>query len=281
MAVDPQKNWIKYKTGLAGTPKITMRVNGKKWRFWVDTGAGMTTVSSKLAKKCRITTYLPGKGTAMSATGHSVGVRFGMIDSLNGAGLSVQNHPCLVLDKKDLRFFRIFGIPLVKIDGIIGWNLLQELNVDIDFPNKKICFTQPEDKEKLSDLEVNFFWMGQPMTTAIIDENYQSILLFLDTGASQSGLYETIYSKADTSKTFHKKIRMASAGGSYRINTLIFPEFRLIAGEQKLVLKNVAVEPKIADDKMFTQHGVLGVKEMKAYILHFSLKEGTFRLTLP
>lgn len=276
ITVKPGNNWIKYKKGPGGTPKILMRINGKKCRFWVDTGAGLSVVSSKLAKKCRLKQSLPGKGRAMSATGHAVGIRYGMIDSLNGAGLSIQNHACLVLDKKDLRFLKILGIPLIKIDGIIGWNLLQELSVDIDFPAKKIRFT-PAPAQPVRDN--NFFWIGQPMTTAA--SNNIPLLFFLDTGASQSGLYETIYQVADTSQALHKKIRMASAGGAYNVKTLVFPAFKLTAGGQTLTLENVAVGPKMSDDKMFTQYGVIGVKEMKDYILHFSLKEGVFKITPP
>lgn len=276
ITVKPGNDWIKYKKSTGKTPKILMRINGKKWRFWVDTGAGLSVVSSKLAKKCHLKQYLPGKGRAISATGHAVGIRYGMIDSLNGAGLSVQNHACLVLDKKDLRFLKIIGIPLIKIDGIIGWNLLQELSVDIDFPSKKIRFN-PSPAQPVRDN--NFFWIGQPMTTAI--SNNIPLLFFLDTGASQSGLYETIYNVADTSQVDHKQIRMASAGGAYKVNTSVFPQFRLTAGGQTLVMEDVAVEPKMSEDKIFTQHGVLGVKEMKDYILHFCLKEGVFQLTLP
>ena len=39
----------------------------------------------------------------------------------------------MIFDSKNLEF-RIQGISLLKIDGIIGWNLLQEL--DVEFPQK-------------------------------------------------------------------------------------------------------------------------------------------------
>ena len=70
-----------------------------------------------------------------AATGNIVNTIPGLIDSLSIDGLKIYNHHCMIFDSKNLEF-RIQGISLLKIDGIIGWNLLQEL--DVEFPQKII-----------------------------------------------------------------------------------------------------------------------------------------------
>ena len=43
-----------YKPSQIGIPVVEVKVNGEKYYFWVDTGAGMTVLSSKVADACMI-----------------------------------------------------------------------------------------------------------------------------------------------------------------------------------------------------------------------------------
>lgn len=275
--VIPRKTIVQFKPSQSGTPMIEMWVNGKKYRFWVDTGAGLTVVSSKLAKKCKIKTATPGNATARAATGNQVGLTLGVIESLDGAGIFAKNHPCLVIDKNALRI-KTGRFKKLKIDGILGWNMLQELDVTINYPEKTIQFLQPKNESIQSDR--NFFWMGQPLVNVTSEKN-EPLLFFIDTGASAAGVYETFYSKTDTSTAIQQTIGIGSVGGIVKYKTLVFPEIKLTVGGQTLLMKNVPTEPKHDNTGEFAQHGVIGTKEIKNYILHFNMKEGLFELRKP
>lgn len=266
--------WTTYSTGLgAQTPRIKVKINGKKYRFWVDTGAGLSVVTDKVARKCGLKQYVPGNATATTATGNAVSISFAVIDSLKGAGLDVKNHPCLVLRKNDLKF-KILGITVVKINGIIGWNLLQELAVDIDFKEEKIRFALPQNTPVK---DPNFFWMDVPTVNTTSEKN-ENTDFFIDTGASESGLYADILNKVDTSKAIRKKITLGSAGGTKTIDTYVLPEVKLKIGDQVLTLVNTAVHPELHNNSTFLRYGVIGTRELNNFLLHFSLKEGEFRL---
>lgn len=264
---------IPFKPSKTGTPMIEVTINGKKYRFWLDTGAGLTVLSSDVAKKCGIKQLRQTGGNATAATGNKVSIDYGLITDLQAGNVSVKNHPCLVLQKKDLEF-RIAGIRIIKIDGIIGWNFLQEMGVSIDFVNKWIQFEPPLDTPKG---EVNFFWMEQPYFKCTLNGNVNSIF-FIDTGASISGIYSSIYSKVDTTGATYKTIGIGSAGGKIKMQSLILPGLTLKIKTRELFMKNLNSEPLIHNKGYFVPDGVLGVKELQPYVLRFNLKQGYFEV---
>ncbi|HYG49839.1 MAG TPA: retropepsin-like aspartic protease [Flavobacteriales bacterium] len=265
---------IRFKPSKSGTPVIEVLINGKKYRFWVDTGAGLTVISSEVAKKCGIKQLLQKGGHALAATGNKVSIDFGLIDDLKAGNVWVKNHPCLILDKKDLEF-RLFGIRLIKIDGIIGWNFLQEMGVCIDFVNQWIQFEPSLNKPQG---EVNFFWMDQPYFKCTLNEKVNSIF-FIDTGASTSGIYSSIYSKVDTSGSVYKTIGIGSAGGKIKIKSLVLPALTMKIKTREIFLKNLATDPTLRSKRNhFVPDGVLGIKDLKPYVLRFNLRAGNFEV---
>jgi clan AA aspartic protease (TIGR02281 family) len=264
---------IPFKPSKSGTPMIDVVINGKKYRFWVDTGAGLTVVSSEVAKKCGVKQLSQKGGNATAATGMQVSIDYGLIDNLQAGNINVKNHPCLVLDKKDLEF-RLLGIRIVKIDGIIGWNFLQELGVSIDFVNRWIQF-EPSQGKPGSD--VNFFWMEQPYVKCVLNGKVNSIF-FIDTGANTSGIYTSIYAKVDTSGSKYKTIGIGSAGGKIKMRSLTLPKLDVKIKTREIFMKNVTTEPAFEAKGYFVPDGVLGIKDLKLYVLRFDLKQGNFEV---
>lgn len=262
---------LPFKPSVSGTPIVKVRLNGHKYRFWFDTGAGMTVLSSRTAARCRVKTK-DSKGSAMAATGKTVGLGPGMIDSMSIGGLKVLNHACIVLDKKDLEYKKL-GIRLLKIDGIIGWNLLQELDVTINDKARRIELAMPGAP---GDGPRNFTWLEQPLISCT-DTAGNDCLFFLDTGASTPGLYQAYVNKSDTGKTVKKTVTVGSAGGTVKMETLVFPRVKLNVSDKVITMKNVTVLPHAADD-LFVSDGVLGISDFKFHTIRFNIKEGFFRI---
>ncbi|MFC2120138.1 retroviral-like aspartic protease family protein [Bacteroidota bacterium] len=263
---------IPYKPNRVGTPIIEVKVNGKKYRFWVDTGCGMTVLSLKTAKECNIKQNSSISTIAKAATGYSVNTTPGLIDSLSIDNLKVYNHHCIIFASKNLEF-KILGIRLLKIDGIIGWNLLQEFDVTINDKTKTLSLATSINNEK----EENFFWWSKPLI-ACTDSVGQSLLFFIDTGASKAGLYEPFLDKIDTSNAIKRNTRMVSVGGLRKIRSYMFPNIKLNTGGQTLILENVSTLPSNTNG-LFEIDGVLGMKELKNCIMHFNIKQGFFTIS--
>lgn len=265
---------IPFRTQQSATPVIPVIVNGREYRFWFDTGAGMTVVSSRVAAACGIKTSSPGSAVAIAATGKAVGLAPGQIDSLALPGLTVRHHGCIILDAEDLTF-RKLGIPLLRIDGIIGWNLLQELDVTIDGRQNRIVLAPKTTGARAP--EPNFFWYSEPQVTAR-DTAGNDLSFFLDTGAGTSGLFSGYRQKGDTSRATRKQVTFGSAGGTRRLTTLVFPQVRLLVDGRWLALHKVALMPHHSNS-LIDPDGVLGMDALKGLRLHFNVHQGFFRIS--
>ncbi|HWY99194.1 MAG TPA: retropepsin-like aspartic protease [Bacteroidia bacterium] len=270
----PQAITIPFKPSSSGTPVIKVKINGKTYHFWFDTGAGMTVLSSTTAEACKVKMHKNEAGLAMAASGNIVSLSPAIIDTLEIGNLKVVNHPCTILSQKDLEF-RILGIRILKIDGIIGWNLLQQLDVTVNNKTREISLA-PAGENK-SDKN-NFYWFGQPFIACTDSAARVPFTFFLDTGADSPGVYKAYLKRADTSKAKRKTIALGSAGGVKKMNTLIFPLIKLKAGGQQLVLKNVSQDPH-NEDTLFECDGVLGINNFKNKAIHFNMKQGFFEIS--
>ena len=263
---------IEFKPSMTKTPKISVWVNGHKYTFWVDTGAGMTVLSSKTARDCNIKMSADKNASTTAATGKSLAISYGVIDSLRFGQIEAKNHTCLIIDKKQLEF-KIAGIRMFKIDGIIGWNLLQELAVTIHRNPNTILFA-PSEKEAV--VNPNFFWMSYPLVSCA-DSSGNPLIFGFDTGAASSSLHNAILSKTDTTKAVHKKEIIGSAGGNVKITTLTFPQIKIFADGKKIVLHNASIHPS-SEKGIFAPDGTLGWKELLDYTVYFDFRKGVFRL---
>ena len=261
-----------YKPSQIGIPVVEVKVNGEKYYFWVDTGAGMTVLSSKVADACMINQNTTVNSIAKTATGNNVSIKPGVIDSLSLGGLNIYNHHCIIIDSKDLEF-RILGIRILKIDGILGWNLLQEFDVTINDKTKMLSLATSENNESGE----NFFWLGKPYV-ACTDTVGQSLLFFIDTGANSAGLYQSFLDKADKTNAIEKNVHLVSVGGHKKFKAYIFPSLDINAGGQTLVLENVSTLPS-SDEALFDIDGVLSMKELKNHIIHFNIYQGFFSIS--
>jgi metallo-beta-lactamase class B len=261
---------IPFDPSMSGTPIIEVVVNGQKMNCWFDTGAGLTVLSSTMAKKCKLKISGADNSSASAATGKTVSTQLGIIDSLRINELTVKNHPCLVLNKKDLEF-RILGIRVLKIDAIIGWNFIQEFDVKLSNKTKSIELTR--NVREYTGIS-NFIWMGQPMIQGTTMKG-EKTFFFIDTGAQTAGVYDSFVKKADVSNAKIKTIRLGSAGGSTRIKSYIFPEVKIDVAGNTVTMNNVASMPN-GYTVPFICDGVFGINEFKNKEIHFNIKQGFF-----
>jgi hypothetical protein len=180
-----------------------------------------------------------------------------------------------VIDHKQLEF-KIAGVPMFKIDGIIGWNLLQELAVTISRSPDNILFG-PSDGPTVYN--PNFIWMGYPMV-ACMDSTGRPLLFGLDTGASASSLHDAFLSKTDTTQASRIGQVHGSAGGMVKRDYLVFPRMSVITEGEKIEFSNISVTPSTLTG-IFAPDGVFGWKELIDYTVSFDFRKGIFKLEKP
>lgn len=263
---------IPFKAAASGTPLVRVKVNGRSYRFWLDTGAGMTVLSSSTASRCGVKRANAKDAVAMAATGNAVALDPGIIDLFELDELKVLHHPCIILHKKDLEW-RILGIPLIKIDGLIGWNLLQELKVTINNQTDSLSLDAWETEQVTNR---NFFWMGDPLIQCT-DGAGDSCLFTIDTGAGSAAVYQPYLVRRSATGAERKDLLIGSAGGIKKVESFEIPMITLTLDNTALTFRKVSLYPH-EPNCLFSCDGVIGIQELEHHIIQFNMRKGYFQV---
>lgn len=267
---------IPMELSLSGCPVIEVEINGHKKKFWIDTGAGLSVVASDIAKECNIFPIGTGKIKAGTGTSKKVDAQPAIIENLRTGEISIKNHPVIIIDKKDLEF-KLFGLfRIMKIDGIIGWNAIQNIDIEIDYRNKVTTIKKPI---KIDSPNRNFFWLDYPIVT-LINQEGTKLNFGLDTGARKTSLTDNILKKISVNNVHIKKKTIGSAGGFEKIESKIIPELTLILNGYGLHFNNIGTHP--AKGSVFVKlDGVLGSDVFKNGRVKIDYLNGILEIKFP
>jgi predicted aspartyl protease len=241
------------KLSISGTPMVEVMVNGIRKQFWIDTGAELTVLSSDLAKECGVDVISAEAAKVGTATDIVINMWPGVINDFRIGDLQIENHPTIILDKKDLevKLFKI--IRIVKVDGIIGWNAIRNLDLTLDYKNRSVTIAKPQPKPVRHR---NFHFATQPIVS-LTDTLGKPLYFFLDTGANTTSLYDPILMKIDTSEAKSGNALVGGAGGTQRFKTTEIPELSVIFGQNRINFKKISARGD-GETGFFYLDGMLG-----------------------
>ncbi|MBP6672385.1 MAG: clan AA aspartic protease, partial [Bacteroidetes bacterium] len=171
-------------------PIVEVTVNGSLRRFWLDTGASEMVISSDVAEEIGI---FPKEGvfdTIPTATSSVPGSPV-IIEHLTIGKSQFNSVPCILLEEKYLhkKIFSLFTE--FKIDGIIGWRILKELDILIDYTEARIVIRKPQNGVHSKN---NLLFFERPYVR-VHDSVGRPLLMFIDTGAEFSTFSPELISK--------------------------------------------------------------------------------------
>ncbi|MCJ7580480.1 MAG: retropepsin-like domain-containing protein, partial [Candidatus Aminicenantes bacterium] len=206
-----------------------------------------------------------------------VSIRPAIIREISIGGLVFKNHPCIIIDKKDLEI-KLFGlIKVLKIDGIIGWNAIKQMDLRLDYRNKKVRMERPV---PVDNCERNFFWLGYPVVKAATVSG-RSLFFGLDTGANKSSASDSVLSKIDTADMTKKKVRTGGAGGKIETRMMKkIPKMPVVIGGNLLTFEDVHCD-NAEHGSFFVLDGILGSDAAKNGVMHLDFTNGRFDLLFP
>lgn len=258
-----------------GTPIIEVVLNGKSLRFIVDTGCSSTTISEETANECNIH-QLEQSIPMIDANKSSSEASAGIAEQIILGDLSISHQPIFIVKNLSLDFF---GISIGKMDGIIGWDILQQLNVVINWGEKYIRLSKPN-RTRVN--EPNLHAITSPFVT-VRDEQGIKYYLHLDTGAKQTELFQKALDKGNlkyskngnkisfgvnsTKRTSSKRVKNFTLSlGQHQFNF-----DKIIATEESDISGFVKLDGRIGTD--IFREGAIEIDYQAGYIRYLS-KEG-------
>ncbi|NRG28320.1 aspartyl protease family protein [Bacillus circulans] len=227
---------IPLKRSISGSPTIDVMINGRKKCFWLDTGAGMTVISDSIVKECGMALIENEDLEVGNSTNQNFNSDLAIIDTIVIDDLTILNQSTLVLANDLLKIPIPHSAKVMEIDGIIGWDIIQYLHLEIDYRQEKVMIQKHRQKAGEKN---NLFFCGYPIIK-VKGKNQVPLYFGLDTGANKSHFGKTLLSKIDELK-IDKTIKYSGGLGDVKereIDTIETLSIYLDKN-QSITLKNV------------------------------------------
>lgn len=129
---------------------IQGKINGLEAHFLIDTGASRSvfdpTVITRFVEHPQ---FEKKHGITAGVGGSNLDSSTFVIDSLSFGDIEIKNYEAVALDLENVHeTYQKLGLP--AIDGILGGDLLYKLKATINYRLRKIRFTKPSSKVKVS-----------------------------------------------------------------------------------------------------------------------------------
>jgi len=201
---------------LVGTPIVRTRINGKEYRFWLDTGSSITVLNSAVAAAAGVSIIAPDTLTIGTFAGVAP-ARPALLRRMEIGSIAMSNIPVIIIDSQLMRVRASSeGVPWsgLPVDGIIGWDTIRQFDVTLDYEKRKITFQRPESLATKGTPEQNLMWVGKPLVQ-VRTKSGATLHFTLDTGAQTSFISSQVLKKArvTANNSNARPYGIASTGG--------------------------------------------------------------------
>lgn len=148
-------------------PVIEVQINGQVCHLILDTGAQRTILSRRFVK--RLGAVKLTELTVNNYNGKNVSGSLFTVDSLVLSNLTIKNLPVMEAQ-----------MPFLGIDGLLGWDILRQFTITIDYTNQRFTLCRSIRKP---NAKTNLLGGSRPMLLTYGPTNNQ-LNVMLDTGAN-------------------------------------------------------------------------------------------------
>ncbi len=178
---------------------IKVEIEGKQYNFILDTGA-LNVVSEELAKELDIETI--SKSNGISSTGKPNEIKLAKLPNVKIGGIDFNNTATAIIDFKK-------QFPCLKIDGLIGSNLMKLAVWEVNNENKKIIITNSIDKTNVKEYQkiINFTTNVQANPFFELNFGNQKIKTLMDFGHNTNINIQEKFLRNISRKNIEKEIK--------------------------------------------------------------------------
>ncbi|HST07727.1 MAG TPA: retropepsin-like aspartic protease [Gemmatimonadaceae bacterium] len=257
-----------------GTPAIKVKINGKEYEFWLDTGSGITVLSSEVAADAGVPTISSDSLTVRTFSG-TASVRPALVRKMTVGQIVLTNTPAIIIDASMMLLKSpTDGLARVNqhVDGILGWDFIRQFDLLMDYDEGTLQLARPETDVQRSGVQ-NLTWIGQPLVEVRTSDG-KTLHLALDTGAQATLLNATVLDKVG-GVTKSIATHLYGLARTTTSNSRIIPELPLQVAGKSVQLHNVIVYgPRYSG--LIGCDGILGSDVGQFGVLHIDATNGVF-----
>jgi hypothetical protein len=261
-----------------GTPIIKVEVNGHTHYFWLDTGATMSLLANDVAAESGVTP-LTSDTLAIAAAEGRIAARPAIASVIQIGRVSIHNLPVALLDPSALRLDKRVSdgrILTVKLDGVIGSDVLRRLSVVLDMGAGTISLARPATR---SPKQRSLLWIGYPVVR-LLTRDGKSVLFGLDTGADSTIVTDAWMDKTPDPMLSLAKGRVDALGAGNATGLPVLRRVTVGDGEYVLRLTDVPIVQE-RRQTFVALDGVLGADVLAHTTLHMDITNGVFEIRAP
>ena len=262
-----------------GTPLIPVRIGDKVYNFWLDTGSSLTMLSSDVARDLDIAPIVSDTLEIVTSTGR-VKANPALIPQLEIGQLVVRNAPAMVVDESMMQMREpkpIAQSPYVKIDGIIGFDIIRQLDIEVDYSENSMRLRNPATSRP--DADRNIFWVGLPVIRLTSTDGIP-LHFGLDTGAQLTFVTETLLDKLQLEAARIESRRVGGLGGEISLRAPVLPDLRVLVRGFPVLFRGAVVRAPVYQ-VLASLDGVLGGDVWNSGIVRIDMTNGVFAVRKP
>jgi hypothetical protein len=162
-----------------------------------------------------------------------------------------------------------------KIDGIIGWDVLRQLDIRLDHPRGVLVMRMPRAAGPAA--ERNLSWLGYPLVRLTSGDG--ELLQFgLDTGLQETFVTTLLPARLGLHPVGGERRRIGGFGSDTLVHVLLVPTLRLNVGDASLTFRRAVVYPA-RYGSLVPLDGVLGADVGRGGVVRIDATNGVFRVT--
>ena len=256
-----------------GTPTVQVRINGREYQFWLDTGSALTVLSSDVAASAGVAPV----GSNTLTVGTFAGVAKAtpaVVKRLEIGAIVLLNGPAIVIDADQMRV-NVGGRAGVKVDGIIGWDTIRQFSISMDFKHGTITVQKPERLGTIGTPSQNLTWFGQPIVE-VRAKSGETLHFALDTGAQVTLVNPSLLNKLSVmSQSSAMRLFGIAQNGGHAVRAI--PALELEVAGKSVELKDLAVHNPTSWN-LVNCDGVLGSDISHSGTVRIDATNGLFSL---
>lgn len=249
---------------IANLPLIYVEVNKNQIPMVFDTGASMTIINESTLKKA---SFVRDGNEVVGAGNLGAKIRSNtkIIEEIRIGNIVIFDLEVIVVEDSRLDFGADEHGNDLKVDGFIGWDIIQNFSWKIDRINNEIEVSTSEQ----TDMDKNLFWDNMPIISVNIDS--EELRFGFDTGNTESILGSNF--DATLRKTYLEKEVMVGIDGREEIEVEKLETLRLKVCGNEIELKNLTMlDRDVFPTTKYKVQGLLGADLIENRVLWIDYK---------